>query len=205
MGGEATHVLLGVSVARLPRSFSLTGIQYASSLAEPKGLTLYRFDGAREGSSVACPDEHYQPPDDPDAAAESAAEMVRSMRLPPFLRDDASFLKGRVDSAQLEARRGICKWQVISAEQVEELIHKSQHAASTADKAGADSDDSEDEEPGAREQAIIGHWLASVYGDGIFRLNASFRQACAEAEQHWKDNMVETIQVSPEVLIVGGH
>ena len=46
------------------------------------------------------------------------------MRLPPFLRDDESFMRGRVESAQLEARRGTRKWQVISAEQVEEMIHK---------------------------------------------------------------------------------
>ena len=43
MGGEATYVLLGVAVARMPRSFSLKGIQYASSLAEPNTVTTKRY------------------------------------------------------------------------------------------------------------------------------------------------------------------
>ena len=169
-------MLFGVSVASLPRSFSLKDIRYGSSLAKPQGLTLYRFQGAYNDSSVACPDEHYQPPDDPDAAAESAAEKVCSMRLPPFLHDDESFKKGRVERAQPEARRGTCKWQVISAKQVEDLIHKGQSAASTLDEKVADSDDSGDDAPGACEHAVIGCWLASLNGDGIIKLGASFRQ-----------------------------
>ena len=125
----------------------LKGVWHVASLAKPNGLTLYRFQGAYDDSSVACPDEHYQPPNDPDAAAESAAEKVRAMRLPPFLRNDESCLKGRVESAQLEARRGICKWPVISAEQVDELIHKGQSTAGTGGEKAADSVDSGDDEP----------------------------------------------------------
>ena len=124
MRGTATHVLFGVSVASLPRSFSLKDIRYGSSLAKPQGLTLYRFQGAYNDSSVACPDEHYQPPDDPDAAAESAAEKVCSMRLPPFLHDDESFKKGRVERAQPEAGEALANGKSLAQSKLRTLYTK---------------------------------------------------------------------------------
>lgn len=186
-----------MAVVNLPEAFSLKGIQYGGSLATPKGLTLYRFSGAYDGSSIVCPDEYCQPPADPDTAAELAAQKISEMRLPPPFRDNKSFIQRRIEIAQAEARRGHCKWQVISSEQIEELCHKSKVTK---------SDEGEDEDSEADGQhTVVGYLLASLYRDGIVKLDAGFRQACTVAEQHWKDNLADRIKTSPEVLIIGGY